>query len=85
MLAFYVFVGTYETTSLLGGADVCVQCAYYAAHQITAVSESEAGASDNGLIFLAVMCRAKAHCLRKTSSYLKIALKIIVEMRKKLK
>lgn len=55
-------MGTYETTSLVAGADVCLQSAYYAAHQITVVAESEAGGSNNGPIFLARTCRTKDHC-----------------------
>lgn len=62
MLVFYVFVGTYETTSLVAGADACLQSAYYAAHQITAVAESEAGGSNKGPIFLARTRRTKDHC-----------------------
>lgn len=61
MLVFYVWVRM-KTTSLVGGADVGLHSAYYAAHQITAVAESQAGGSDNGPIFFTQTCWTKDLC-----------------------
>lgn len=85
MLVFNVFVGTYETTSLVGDADVCVQRTYYAAHQITAVAESQAGGSDNGPIVLAQACETKDLFLKSSNITLKLLTKTNVEMWKEFK